>query len=74
MIQNQLKPIRLHSLDALRGFDMFVLVLLHPFILALAKVTPDCAFTQFLHHQSTHVAWEGFTFHDLIMPDRKSVV
>ena len=68
MIQNQLKPIRLHSLDALRGFDMFVLVLLHPFILALAKVTPDCAFTQFLHHQSTHVAWEGFTFHDLIMP------
>lgn len=68
MIQNKQKPTRLDSLDALRGFDMFVLVLLHPFILALARVTPDSAFTQFFHRQSVHVAWEGFTFHDLIMP------
>lgn len=59
---------RLDSLDALRGFDMFVLVLLHPVIMALAAASPDCTFTQFLGEQSTHVAWEGFAFQDLIMP------
>ena len=59
---------RLDSLDALRGFDMFVLVLLHPFLMALTAAAPDSAVMQFLREQSTHVTWEGFTFHDLIMP------
>lgn len=61
-------PARLDSLDALRGFDMTVLVLLNPFVLALAAATPDCAFTRFLGEQSVHAVWTGFTFHDLIMP------
>lgn len=62
------KAPRLDSLDALRGFDMVVLVLLNPFVLALAAAMPDCPFVRFLGKQSTHVAWEGFTFQDLIMP------
>lgn len=62
------KPARLDSLDALRGFDMFILVLLNPFVLALAAATPGCAFTRFLGAQSVHAAWIGFTFQDLIMP------
>lgn len=64
----QSKPARLDSLDALRGFDMAVLVLLNPFILALAAATPDCVFTRFLGEQSVHAVWTGFTFQDLIMP------
>lgn len=64
----QPKPMRLDSLDALRGFDMFVLVLLNHLLLALAAAAPGCAFAQFLGEQSTHVVWVGFTFQDLIMP------
>lgn len=59
---------RLDSLDALRGLDMFILVLLHPVIMAMAGAMPDSPVVQFLGYQSSHVAWEGFTVHDLIMP------
>lgn len=59
---------RLASLDALRGVDMFALVLLHPVILALAAAMPESSVMQWLRFQNTHVDWVGFTLHDLVMP------
>lgn len=56
---------RLASLDALRGLDMFALVLLHPVILALAAAMPESAVMQWLRFQNTHVDWVGFTLHEI---------
>lgn len=59
---------RLHSLDALRGFDMFCLLVADRIIRALAEAMPDCYVAQALRAQFTHPPWEGFTFYDLIFP------
>lgn len=58
---------RLHSLDALRGFDMFWIVGGSNLIVALAALQAF-AWMQPLAVQMTHVAWEGFRFYDLIFP------
>ena len=62
---NALAHIRLISLDALRGFDMFWITggtgLVYSFF---AWVWP--AFGEFLDHQFEHVEWHGFVFYDLI--------
>lgn len=60
-------PARLVSLDALRGFDMFIILGVEELAAALAKAH-DAPWTRFLHHHLDHAPWEGFHFLDLIFP------
>jgi predicted acyltransferase len=59
--------IRLHSLDALRGFDMFWIIGGGELFQALARCFPAPAL-QKAAEQMEHVPWAGFHFYDLIFP------
>ena len=52
---------RLHSLDALRGFDMFWIMGGASLIHALTKYF-DWEFLHVINDQLHHVEWDGFTF------------
>jgi predicted acyltransferase len=58
---------RLLSIDALRGFDMFLIVGGGAIITELLKAPRSPALEPLLA-QTDHVPWEGFVFWDLIMP------
>ncbi|MCR5179899.1 MAG: DUF5009 domain-containing protein [Bacteroidaceae bacterium] len=58
---------RLQSLDALRGFDMFFIMGGSALLAALATWFP-CDFTSALALQMTHVDWHGLVHHDTIFP------
>lgn len=58
---------RLVSLDVLRGFDLFCLIILCPFIHAF-DWTGEYGWFQPIMRQFDHVTWEGFAFWDLVMP------
>lgn len=58
---------RLESLDILRGFDLFCLIILCPFLHAFNR-TGDYGWMSPVMRQFDHVAWEGFAFWDLVMP------
>lgn len=61
-------PPRLTSVDAYRGFVMFLMM---AEVLRLRKVAgafPESAFWAFLAHHQTHVGWVGCSLHDLIQP------
>ena len=58
---------RLHSLDALRGFDLLWIIGGEMVINHLSNAT-NLGFMKTLSIQMTHVNWEGFRFYDLIMP------
>ena len=60
-------PKRLESLDALRGFDLFLLVGLEAVMHALDG-TIDTPWFDRLMWCFTHVDWEGFSSWDLVMP------
>ena len=62
-----LKPGRLMSLDALRGFDMFWIIGADALVQGLRKVS-DNRVTSTLAEQLEHVDWAGFHFEDLIFP------
>lgn len=64
---------RLLSLDALRGFDLFLLLFLGPFITSLAHEPLKSCFEssrsfQVIVDQLDHRSWYGFTLWDLVMP------
>lgn len=65
------KPIpenkRLHSLDALRGFDMFWIMGGEGIVIALATLTGWPVFQWWEEHLD-HAVWHGFHFMDLIFP------
>lgn len=61
------KSLRLLSLDALRGFNMFWIVGADALVAGL-RGARDNPFFQDLSHQLEHVDWEGFHFEDLIFP------
>jgi predicted acyltransferase len=61
------KPARLMSLDALRGFDMFWIVGADALVEGLRKVSDNAA-VQGVARQLEHVGWAGFHFEDLIFP------
>lgn len=61
------RTVRLVSLDALRGFDMFWIIGAEEVVHALYKVFPN-EVTKLLSVQNDHVAWAGFHFEDLIFP------
>jgi predicted acyltransferase len=58
---------RIVSLDALRGFDMFWIVGGQELALAVARFISDPP-PFWVEYQLEHVAWEGFSAWDLIMP------
>jgi predicted acyltransferase len=58
---------RLHSLDALRGFDMFWIMGGEYIFIGLAALT-GWPFLQWWANQLSHVAWHGFHFYDMIFP------
>ena len=60
-------PKRLESLDALRGFDLFLLVGLEAVMHALDGAI-DAPWFERLMWCFTHVDWEGFSSWDLVMP------
>lgn len=58
---------RLHSLDALRGFDMFWIIGADQFFRRLAEAS-GTPFWEAVAVQFTHPEWNGFHFYDLIFP------
>ena len=62
-----LPAIRLASVDALRGFDMFWIIGGDMIIRSLPKIH-DSTFTRGLAAQMEHCEWIGFHFYDLIFP------
>ncbi|MDD4515275.1 DUF5009 domain-containing protein [Massilibacteroides sp.] len=62
------KNVRLMSLDALRGFDMFFIMGLAGVIVAVCNLFPDSSVMMWLKDQMSHVEWNGLTHHDTIFP------
>ncbi|MPR37081.1 acyltransferase family protein [Salmonirosea aquatica] len=62
-----LKPSRLASIDALRGFDMLMIAGGGTFIQLLGGKT-GLAWVDALANQFEHPEWHGFTFYDFIFP------
>ncbi len=58
---------RLYSLDALRGFDMLMIIGMDKIFRELAKAT-DSPFLDSIAVQFHHPSWNGFQFYDLIFP------
>jgi len=58
---------RLDSIDALRGFDMLMIILADQFFYYL-DAGAGTNFTGFLANQFSHPEWYGFHFYDIIMP------
>lgn len=61
------KPVRLMSLDALRGFDMFWIMSGEGVIHTLAKAT-GWPLLLWMSGQLHHTTWNGITFYDMIFP------
>lgn len=61
-------PKRLISLDAYRGFVMFLMVAEVLHLSRVARAFPKSGFWAFLAHHQSHVEWIGCTLHDLIQP------
>ncbi len=58
---------RLASLDLLRGFDLFCLLMLQPILMTWIE-SANNPLLKPLADQFTHVEWRGVAFWDLIMP------
>lgn len=58
---------RLHSLDALRGFDMFWIISGEGIFHGLSAATDHPA-ANWISDQLHHSSWNGFTFYDMIFP------
>jgi len=61
-------PERLASLDAYRGFVMFLLLAEVLRTCEVAAASAGSAFWAFLCHHQSHVPWVGGSLHDLIQP------
>jgi len=59
---------RLASIDAYRGFVMFLMMAEVLRLSRMAAALPDSAFWKSLAYHQTHVEWRGCSLHDLIQP------
>ena len=59
---------RLDSLDILRGFDLFCLVILYPLLWSLSSAIDSELFNSFLGCCFSHHEWEGLLVWDMVMP------
>ncbi len=62
------KPVRLTSIDAFRGFVMFLMMAEVLKFWRVSQSFPESVFWKFLAHHQTHVEWIGCSLHDLIQP------
>lgn len=62
------RPPRLHSLDALRGLDMLIILGLDALVLLLAARNPENAFLREAARQMSHAHWAGLHLYDLVFP------
>src|SRR5437867_2522141 len=60
--------VRLTSIDAYRGFVMFLMMAEVLHFCRVAAARPDSVFWRFLCHHQSHAAWIGCSLHDLIQP------
>src|SRR5438552_7543934 len=60
--------LRLTSIDAYRGFVMFLMMAEVLHFCRVAEARPDNPIWHFLCHHQSHVAWIGCSLHDLIQP------
>src|SRR4051812_43281547 len=61
-------PARLASIDAYRGFVMFLMMAEVLHLARVAKAHPGDALWAFLAYHQSHVEWVGCSLHDLIQP------
>ena len=61
-------PPRLASLDAYRGFVMFLMMAEVLRLRRVAQALPESGLWKFLASQQSHVEWVGCSLHDLIQP------
>jgi len=61
------KKERLVSLDVLRGFDMWLLLMFGPIAASFLSINDSASF-DWLRVQIDHTAWAGFSLWDIIMP------
>jgi predicted acyltransferase len=61
-------PARLASLDAYRGFVMFLMMAEVLRLKRVAQALPESGMWKFLASQQSHVEWVGCSLHDLIQP------
>lgn len=61
-------PPRLASIDAYRGFVMFLMMAEVLHLGVVSGAFPENQALKFLAHHQTHVEWTGCTLHDLIQP------
>lgn len=61
-------PTRLTSLDAYRGFVMFLMAAEVLHLSRIARALPESGFWKFLACHQAHVEWVGCSLHDLIQP------
>ena len=59
---------RLASIDAYRGFVMFLMLAEVLHLGAMASIFPDSELWMWLGWHQSHIAWTGCTLHDLIQP------
>ena len=65
---------RLDSLDAYRGFVMFLMMAEVLRLGRVADALPESAFWKFLAHHQSHAEWVGCSLHDLIQPSFSFIV
>ena len=61
-------PPRLASIDAYRGFVMFLMMAEVLHLGRVARAFPESGFWTFLAYHQSHVEWVGCSLHDLIQP------
>ena len=66
-MEKLIQPQRLASLDILRGFDLFCLVVLESMLHPLSNAIDSEWFHKMMWF-FTHMEWEGFSSWDLVMP------
>jgi predicted acyltransferase len=67
-------PQRLTSLDAYRGFVMFLMMAEVLRLQAVSEAFPESGFWAFLGFHQSHVPWVGCSLHDLIQPSFSFIV
>ncbi len=67
-------PVRLASLDAYRGFVMFLMMAEVLRLSRVSRALPESGFWGFLAYHQSHVEWIGCSLHDLIQPSFSFVV
>src|SRR5258706_11793439 len=61
-------PARLTSVDAYRGFVMFLMMAEVLKLCQVAAARPESPLWRFLCHHQSHMEWVGCSLHDLIQP------